>query len=326
MKKAIFVFSLCVLLCFGGCQHKSNDNSSQSESNSGVSSVSQNTSTEGLTDDFIDSCNSFAGGYVAYLNGQYYYADISDNNKLYMYDSQSNNSVCIDELPNDAMPNLKTNGNDVFYLRSTVLDTPIDIGELEINFQKTLCVYKDENSVALSQDNIISYDVCGEYIFYVAVDMNVYRMRLDGSDKTSIFELNYPMHITVSGEVLYLNMGETLITMNYQGQNSKVYNLPHLQFAANGQSIYYTHSDSLNLIVTDDFGLNESTLIEEEINSFTVYKNKIVYQLFGEEKIYAADLDGSNRTLLCEGEQPLIVNGHLLCIANGEIVSIDAGV
>lgn len=270
------------------------------------------------TQSFIQACGMLSGGYAAYGNGSYYYVNTEDGNRMYMCDSAGGNKKCIDSFENLSFRVSMTVGNDcVYYLRTARLDKPIEIGGFSIPFHKQLCRYRDGSVIAISDDNIISYSFDGTYLFYLSVDMNIYRIASDGTGRQAIAVLECPMNLQADGERLYAYMDEALLMMDYNGGNRETFNVFSYGLAVNDDDIYCI-KESGALMKTSDYGISYET-VNEDTSTFCIYGERLVYQTWESGEIKMSNADGGGSELMCSGECPLAVNGHLLCIADGKI-------
>lgn len=323
MKKICLCLLVVMAVLLSACNSQTGKNSSRNfESSSMISpSVSsQNVSTTPTSSSFINSCNNFAGGYLHYVNGKYFYSNLVDGNKLYMCDAGGENQVCVDTTQNEVLPHIKSIGNNLYYLVGQRLEQPQVVKEYEVPFNMQLYCLVEGKKTLLSAENVISYDVCDEYIFYSAADLKVYRMKPDGSDKKAIFDINHPMELQVSGGKIFLHSEETVIELDYNGKEKSAINIPNYHFVINGDKVYYIDLNSFKLMYKNND--SAQAVIADEVISFNIYNDKIVYQLLNEEKIYISDLDGQNKKYLCDGKNPLVANGFLVCIKGNKITKV----
>lgn len=270
---------------------------------------------------FCDSCNSSSGSYVAWLNDEYYYISFDDDNRLYKCDATGENKSCIDDFKNTQRPCMTVVNNTLFYLRVSKLEVPIELGEYSIFFNQELCSYSNGTVSVISSDNILSYAVDGNYIFYCSDNLNIYRMNLDGTNKVSVLEVDNPMNVQVDEKYLYLHANESLFVTDHNGQNCQIYNVLHDDLHINGNEIYYIDGHNSVLRKTDDFAETSKELTRESIKKFCFFDGKIVYERFYSEEIVIYESDTDKSTVL-KGKNPLVVNGHLLCVSENRIIDI----
>ena len=289
-----------------------------------ASCVSNETTTDStLPDPVTASGNMNSGGYVNYLNGKYYYADAAHNYSLYMSDSDGKNAVCIDNCTVEKVFDITVDETAVYYLKSTKLDTPLEIGGYSVLHEKQILRFCDGNVSVLSEGNVLSYALSKDYIFYAAADLKVYRMRHDGTQKTAILELLHPMNISVSENKLYAHMGETVISADFDGQNTTTSRIYLFAPVFNESSVYYINMNGYHLCKSDLNGDNLQPVTNETVQSFTVYNGQLVYERMGTGEIVIADMNGDNPKVVCTGKSPIVVNGYLFYLDNGNICVAD---
>lgn len=326
-KLLCLVISLITLLTFSGCGENQTDPPQDDGPHNTASSVETTASAvaEQLTvsDAFIAACNMNEGGYVNFSNGKYYYADAAHDNDLYMSDADGKNAVCIDSDADAKMSRISVTERAVYYIKITNLETAIQIGEYSIPFQKQLRRYCDGEITVLSEENVISYVLSEDYIFYSATDLKIYRMRHDGSEKTVIYESPYLLNLSVSANKLYAHLGERLFTMDFDGKNSYMNRVYLFVPAFDGPTMYFVETNGYHLCKTDFSGNEPQAVIHEEIRGFTVYKGQWVYEQFSKDEIVMADANGENPKVVCAGECPIVLNGYLFYLDDGVIKVAD---
>ena len=302
-------------------------------------SVPPTENTENLehtfSDAFIASCNMNSGGYINFLNGKYYYKNAADNHSLYMCDVDGKNAVCIDSCADDAsVAYISADETAVYYLKRTKLDTPLEFHNTSVShtvvYDGQLCRFCDGKVTVLSEENVVSYTLSEDYIFYFATDLQVYRMKHDGTEKNVISQLPTIMNLIVSGEKLCAYMEESLVSMDFDGKNSFTSRLYIGAGAFDGLNLYYINVNNYSLCKTqlsetDSYaGIdNTNTVIDEGLLSFTAYNGRLVYKRMFANEIVIADIDGKNPQVVCKGSSPIVLNGHLFYLDNGVIKVAD---
>ena len=303
-----------------------------------LASCESNTTMSGpdsaVPDAFTASCNMNSGGYVNYLNGKYYYTDAEHNDSLFMSDSDGKNAVCIDNCTDATLTHITVSETAVYYLKRTKLDTPLEFTDASVAysvvFEGQLRRFCDGKVTVLSEENVVSYALSKDYIFYSTADLKVYRMRHDGTEKTAILELLLPATLSVSGNKLYAYMDETIITTDFDGKNSFTSRLYIYAAAFNESTLYFINTNGYSLCKTelsdkDTHAAIDNTqiIIDEPILKFTVYNGRLVYEKMDTNEIVIADMDGSNPKVVCTGESPIALNGYLFYLDNGVIRAAD---
>ena len=313
-KTLCLIISLITLITFASCT--ANKPMTQSDSD--------------VPDEFVSSCNKNSGGYINFLKGKYYYRNTADKGSLYVSDADGKNAACIDSCTDETILHIRVDETAVYYLKRTLLDTPLDIAGHLIPFDAELRRFCDGKVTVLSEENVFSYAMSKDYVFYSTTDLKVYRMKHNGTEKTAILDLHIPMTLTVSGDRLYAYTEESIISMDFDGKNLFNNRLYIYTVAFDKSSLYYINLNSCNLFKselseTDTHAAidNIQSITSEEIISFTVYNGRLVYERMFTGEIVIADMDGNNPQVVCKGACPIVLNGHLFYLDNGVIKVAD---
>lgn len=316
MKSFCLVIALIALIALTSCGHnQATTQPSEGNQNTAPTETVQNTAQE----HFVASCNLNAGGYVNFLNGKYYYVDAENNDSLFMSDSDGKNAVCIDACTDSKISSITVDETAVYYLKSTKLDAPLEIGDYSILYEKQIRRFCDGNVTVLSEGNVLSYALSKDYIFYTAADLKVYRMRHDGTEKTAILELSNPMSLFVSENKLYAHGDEAVISTDFDGKNPLTRRVYLFAPAVNETTMYFINTNGCSLCKTDLNGDNLQPVINEAVRSFTVYNGRLVYEKMDTGEIVIADMNGENPKVVCTGTSPIALNGYLFYLDNGNI-------
>ncbi|MBQ7331152.1 MAG: DUF5050 domain-containing protein [Oscillospiraceae bacterium] len=312
MKKKILclVISFIILITLASCE----SNTTMSGPDSAV------------PDAFTAACNMNSGGYVNYLNGKYYYTDAEHNDGLYMSDSDGKNAVCIDNCTDATLTHITVSETAVYYLKRTKLDTPLEFTDASVAysvvFEGQICKFCDGKVTVLSEENVVSYALSKDYIFYSTADRKVYRMKHDGTEKTAIIDSTYP-NICASENKLYTHMGEGVCSTDFDGKNRLIVRAYHFELAASESAVYFISAGDCSLNKMSLDGETIRKVISAPIRSFTVYNGRLVYEKMDTNEIVIADMDGSNPKVVCTGESPIALNGYLFYLDNGVIRAAD---
>ena len=278
-----------------------------------------------ITDAFIASCNMNSGGYVNFLNGNYYYLDTENRNSLYMCDDDGKNAVCIDNCTDATLSHITVSETAVYYLRRTKLDTPLEFHNYSVSysvvFEGQLRRYCDGKVTVLSEENVVDYALSKDYIFYTVADRKVYRMKHDGTEKTAIIDSTYP-NICASENKLYTHMGEGVCSTDFDGKNRLIVRAYHFELAASESAVYFISADDCSL---NKMSLNGETIhkvISDPIRSFTVYNGRLVYERMQTNDIVIADMDGKNPKVLGPGADPIALNGYLFYLDENDAIKV----
>lgn len=327
MKILCLVFSLITLITLTSCGPNQTMTQHGEENHNTTSSVDVHST---ISDSFIASCNMNSGGYINFLNGKYYYLDTENRNSLFMSDSDGKNAVCIDNCPGARLSGITASETAVYYLKYTKLGTPLEIHHFAVSysipFEGQLRRYCDGKVTVLSEENVLSYALSKDYIFYSTADLKAYRMKHDGTEKTAILELSNPMSMSVSENKLYAYRDEEVISTDFDGKNPFTSRLYIYAAAFNKSTLYFINLNSYSLYKTELSDKdahaaldNMQTVIDEKVRSYTVYNGRLVYEKMYTNEIVIADMDGKNPQVVCPGTSPIALNGYLFYLDNGAI-------
>ena len=323
-RTVLLAFLFIVLMAFfAACGNNSSSSPTESyDISNNVTDVG--VKQQSFTNEFVLNCNLNSGGYVALDNDFYYYSNFADENKIYRCDKNGENSVCIDDHNNASYPKMSVKNGYVYYLRSTLLEKPEQISDFEIINYNQLFRYKDGKIEELSAENVISYTVSDEFIFYTTADLKLYRINIDGTDKKQIFITSFPMNIQTDNSLLYLSANETVITIDFNGENESVYQLINHNFVVNSSEYYYIDLNDLSLNkITDLVTQDSKCIVDKEILSFTIHKDRIIYSDLNTGEIVSCNFDGSDsKVLMKNASNPISLGENLICVSKDKIVLI----
>ena len=247
--KKIFLLLVATTLILCGCLHEENQSHSSLSNSSDFntentvsgdidvssqiidnSSEPENNPKE-ITESFMKKCNRSLGGYALFNGTHWFYNSFDDVNGLYKCDADGKNVVCIENFESAQRLMLESTEDAVFYVKTSLLETPIEIGEYEIPFYKELCSYSDDNVKVISSENILDYEISGENIYYTSCDLKIYRIKLDGTQKEVIGEIPYPMDLQIVNEKIFTHSNEAVYEMDLNGNVTNIYNLLHYSSA-----------------------------------------------------------------------------------------------
>ncbi|MCL2670441.1 MAG: DUF5050 domain-containing protein [Clostridiales bacterium] len=281
---------------------------------------------------------STGGGYIAAHNGKYYFANPEDDNKLYEMDADFENKVKLSDHAN-ASPRIEIRivGNKLYYLQSdrTEEDWP--------PFVNLLYVYDldTRTETGLSDENICSYTIYGERIYFSVLDTASLRsMQLDGSVLQVITEgvpegktpFAVPIDLHIYQSSLYDGFHEGLFARDLDSGNTAVLGPTYpYTLLLHKQYIYYIDFlnlglRKLNIISFDDSKAytepKTKLLVKENVISFTIAGNRLYYATM-DDAIYRTNLNGNGRRFIANGSNPLAIGGILFYFSiDGELMHI----
>lgn len=282
------------------------------------SNISSTTSTVKLgeitaTDDFIRACNLNSGGYVEYQNGIFYFTNYQRENRLYAYNTKTNEAYCVDDTSNDSTSMITAVDDGILFVRAKKLDMVVNSSLYEIKYKSELCKYDGKTISVLTAENVLSYSISEDYIFYSTADLKIYRMRQDGTEKTSIVDtLDYAMNVQVSDGKLYIYNHEKIGVADFNGKVEKWRDLRNLKLAVNNGAIYYIDTDvtlkAKELKRLPSFDGEEELIADGVVNNFCIYKGE-EFICEGEFTSFSVDSKGETKPIGA-GEASLVLDSN----------------
>ncbi|MDD6205049.1 MAG: DUF5050 domain-containing protein [Firmicutes bacterium] len=253
------------------------------------------------------------GGYAAELNGKIYYSEQDDQNRLYRMDADGSNKEKLSDSANYSRYIYIQCANDtVYYMHSD--------GENE-DVQYSIVSYNPQTGkeTVITDDNVLYYAVYNDRIFYNTFDYDtemgyLYRINADGTEKTELLESRTPDSMQIKDGMLYLSFYESLYIMNISGGDDCEYRYYHYSLQPYNDSIYFVDYDMQ--LYKGDIGKDSDdvAVIMTDVFFFNISDNRLLY-VNGEEKIYIANLDGSNSRLIAEGGLPIVIGDWVYYIS-----------
>ena len=266
--------------------------------------------------DFIPPSFSTNYGYVAEHNGNYFFANSDDENKLYQMDGNCKNLVKLSDFPNAGR------GLKIQFVENKLLYLQIS-NSLEGSppYVYTLYEYSLEkkSEMKLLNMNICDFLLYNERIVFSTIDEGgIYSANMDGTDVRKITGPFAPRGLHVYAGRLYYSHGEAFIREDFDGTNIVVlgptFSLPPVLY---GKHLYYIdfsrrglHRLNVSSFDRSAYNYKTKTLVEENVESFTI-KGGTLYYATRDNKIYRISLNGWGRTFITNGSGPIATGSRL---------------
>lgn len=307
--KRLFVNLICICLFLCSCSYNSTATPSTPSSTTSVVGLGKITATN----DFIRACNLNAGGYMGNYNGTLFFTNYQSENRLYAYDTKTNNTYCVDDTPNDSTSMITVIDNGILFVRAKKLDMTVNSRLYQIKHKSELCKYDGKTISVLTAENVLSYTISDEYIFYSTADLKIYRMKLDGTEKTVINNsIEYAVDVQFSDGKLYIYNREKIGVADFNGKVEKWRDLYNLKLAVNNGAIYYINTDvtlqAKELKRLPSLDGKEETIADRVVENFCIYKGE-EFICEGELTSFSINSHGETK-IIGPGDAPLVLDDN----------------
>ena len=275
--------------------------------------------------DLTGNIVSGGGGYMAYYDGLFYFANQEDGNRLYQMDVNLENKEKLSDKSNfSSRIQIQSNENKLFYLQNSK-------SSADESFIWTLYSYdlvqRSESKVL--DKNICSYTINDDWIFFSTIDTKeLYKVKLDGSSMQLLYEGDpyIPVSIQIYNDQLFYGWDEAIIRMNLDGTNLQSWPTYPSLLHVYQQFVYYINMFSGALCKFNPNENNTTTddiiLVDNDVLNFTISENVLYYTTI-DNKIYEIDLNGNNTRYITDGTAPIVLGKYLFYYdINDKMVSI----
>ena len=248
------------------------------------------------------------GGYFCEMDGRVYFANAYDNFALYSMNPDETDLV---KFNDGAVSSINAAGNYLYYSQSSGSTESGGIGSaVHISgiYRSNL---KGKSVVSLDRCNIVSMQLCGNYLFYEKYDKQVgtslTKVRIDKKDMQTVAEGIINPNCCVNGKIYYNGTAEDhyLHALDVStGRDAVIWQGNIWNPIVQGDYVYY-------MDVGEDYRLCRynltSSVVEvltnDRIDMFNVYDNYIYYQVSsaGSPALKRMLTDGSSQELVREG-------------------------
>lgn len=248
------------------------------------------------------------GGYFCEMDGRVYFANAYDNFALYSMNPDETDLV---KFNDGAVSSINAAGNYLYYSQSSGSTESGGIGSaVHISgiYRSNL---KGKSVVSLDRCNIVSMQLCGNYLFYEKYDKQVgtslTKVRIDKKDMQTVAEGIINPNCCVNGKIYYNGTAEDhyLHALDVStGRDAVIWQGNIWNPIVQGDYVYY-------MDVGEDYRLCRynltSSVVEvltnDRIDMFNVYDNYIYYQVSSADSpaLKRMMTDGSSQELVREG-------------------------
>lgn len=248
------------------------------------------------------------GGYFCEMDGRVYFANAYDNFALYSMNPDETDLV---KFNDGAVSSINAAGNFLYYSQSSGSTESGGIGSaVHISgiYRSNL---KGKSVVSLDRCNIVSMQLCGNYLFYEKYDKQVgtslTKVRIDKKDMQTVAEGIINPNCCVNGKIYYNGTAEDhyLHALDVStGRDAVIWQGNIWNPIVQGNYVYY-------MDVGEDYRLCRynltSSVVEvltnDRIDMFNVYDNYIYYQVSSADSPALKRMltDGSSQELVREG-------------------------
>lgn len=248
------------------------------------------------------------GGYFCEMDGRVYFANAYDNFALYSMNPDETDLV---KYNDGAVSSINAAGNFLYYAQSSGSTDSGGIGSaVHISgiYRSNL---KGKSVVSLDRCNIVSMQLCGNYLFYEKYDKQVgtslTKVRIDKKDMQTVAEGIINPNCCVNGRIYYNGTAEDhyLHALDVStGRDAVIWQGNIWNPIVQGDYVYY-------MDVGEDYRLCRynltsnvvEVLTNDRIDMFNVYDNYIYYQVSSADSPALKRMltDGSSQELVREG-------------------------
>lgn len=258
------------------------------------------------------------GGLFCEYNGMIYFANSSDENKLYCMTSDCTNAR---KLIDDSVAYLNVYGKYIYYVRNNYSPDTIAMvfkGQLYGLYR---CNLDGSHIVTITEDKSGMISLCGNYIYYQHYDDNtaltLQKIKIDRKDSSYISDTEYNCANIYNQKIYFANTDQknTIYYLDTTDDSLHFYYNANAYLVDNeGTYLYY-------IDLSKDYALmrlNTQTLVLEQIFkptdakviNYNVYGTKIFAQVEGNGNntgLYRLNIDGTQIEYIAQGD---ITNVH----------------
>lgn len=248
------------------------------------------------------------GGYFCEMDGRVYFANAYDNFALYSMNPDETDLI---KFNDGAVSSINAAGNYLYYAQSSGSTETGGIGSaVHISgiYRSNL---KGKSVVGLDRCNIVSMQLCGNYLYYEKYDnqtgTSLTKVRIDKKDKQTVMEGIINPNCFVNGRIYYngtaedhylhaLDVATDRDSVVWQGN---IWN-PIVQ----GGYVYYMDVGENYRLCRYNLSTNVvEVLTNDRIDMFNVYDNYIYYQVSSADApaLKRMFTDGSSQEVVREG-------------------------
>lgn len=248
------------------------------------------------------------GGYFCELDGRVYFANAYDNFALYSMNPDETDLIKFNE---GAVSSINAAGNYLYYAQSSGSTESGGIGSaVHISgiYRSNL---KGKSVVSLDRCNIVSMQLCGNYLFYEKYDKQIgtslTKVRIDKKDMQTVAEGIINPNCCVNGRIYYNGTAEDhyLHALDVStGRDAVIWQGNIWNPIVQGDYVYYMDVGEDYRLCRYNLSSNVvEVLTNDRIDMFNVYDNYIYYQVSSADSpaLKRMMIDGSSQEIVREG-------------------------
>ena len=248
------------------------------------------------------------GGYFCEMDGRVYFANAYDNFALYSMNPDETDLI---KYNDGAVSSINAAGNYLYYAQSSGSTEAGGIGgvvRISGIYRSNL---KGKSVVGLDRCNIVSMQLCGNYLFYEKYDKQVgtslTKVRIDKKDIQTVAEGIINPNCCVNGKIYYNGTAEDhyLHALDVStGRDAVIWQGNIWNPIVQGGYVYYMDvGENYRLCRYDLAGKVVEVLTNDRIDMFNVYDNYIYYQVSSADSPALKRMltDGSSQETVREG-------------------------
>lgn len=248
------------------------------------------------------------GGYFCEMDGRVYFANAYDNFALYSMNPDETDLV---KYNDGAVSSINAAGNYLYYAQSSGSTETGGIGSaVRISgiYRSNL---KGKSVVGLDRCNIVSMQLCGNYLFYEKYDKQVgtslTKVRIDKKDMQTVAEGIINPNCCVNGRIYYNGTAEDhyLHALDVStGRDAVIWQGNIWNPIVQGDYVYYMDVGEDYRLCRYNLSSNVvEVLTNDRIDMFNVYDNYIYYQVSSADSpaLKRMFTDGSSQEIVREG-------------------------
>lgn len=248
------------------------------------------------------------GGYFCELDGRVYFANAYDNFALYSMNPDETDLI---KFNDGAVSSINAAGNYLYYAQSSgSTDTGGIGGAVRISgiYRSNL---KGKSAIGLDRCNIVSMQLCGNYLFYEKYDKEVgtslTKVRIDKKDIQTVAEGIINPNCFVNGKIYYNGTAEDhyLHALDVStGRDAVIWQGNIWNPIVQGDYVYYMDvGENYRLCRYNLVNKVVEVLTNDRIDMFNVYDNYIYYQVSSADSpaLKRMMTDGSSQETVREG-------------------------
>lgn len=253
--------------------------------------------------------NLYNSGLFCESNGEIFFANPADENRLYVMDSNGNN---VKKLSDDTVAFINADEHYVYYVRAAN-GSNNEFAFLRLNANALCRLRRDGkgNPAILDESPSLYASLSGNYIYYLHYDESsattLYKVKLDGENREQVVDIPY-FTCSTDGQFIYYNgikSDHNIYKFNTQDDTQSLLYEGNcwMPIVVNESVAYFMDCDNdYRLAKVDLFTGEKILLTEERIDCYNVYDDYIFFQTNSTAPaLYRMHTDGSECEIVRTG-------------------------